>query len=258
LVEVSFTPDTAVNCSPLKVTFSNTTSTALSCNWDFGDGDSSNSCSPDHTYTLAGIYSVKLTIMDSNGCSGSLIKDSIISVLQAPTAVFNMNPQPTTIINPTISFTSQSIQAIRWNWSFGDTPQSTSNLENPQFTYPDSGHYQVQLIVTSVDGCSDTITHTVIVKEDFVIYIPNAFTPNDDGINDVFLPSGTGISSNNYNLQIFDRWGELVFKSTSLNIGWNGKIKNVITPENVYVYKLYVEDVLNKRHEFSGNITLLK
>ncbi|HRD40555.1 MAG TPA: gliding motility-associated C-terminal domain-containing protein, partial [Bacteroidia bacterium] len=109
-----------------------------------------------------------------------------------------------------------------WNWYFYSNATNTSNMQHPTFYYPEAGTYPVTLVVKSDKGCIDTITKIIVVGEDFGIYIPNAFTPNGDGLNDFFQPKGFGIKD--YELEIFDRWGERIFNTKVFEEGWDDDI----------------------------------
>jgi gliding motility-associated-like protein len=114
-------------------------------------------------------------------------------------------------------------------------------------------------MVTNEYGCVDTSVQIIWVKPEIHIYIPNCFTPNGDGLNDVFIPKGMGLSEEGYKMVIFDRWGEQIFESTELTRGWDGKVKNtnVLAEQGVYAYKIYVKDVRGRAYEFVGHVTCL-
>jgi gliding motility-associated-like protein len=143
-----------------------------------------------------------------------------------------------------------------------NTAQYTSNVQNPTFAYTEPGTYAVALVVKSENGCTDTIVKQLIVGEDFGLYVPNAFTPNEDGLNDVFQPKGFGIVK--YQIQIFDRWGERVFETKSFDHGWDGKFRSKgtdyekICEEGVYSWLINVTNVFGKAHELKGHVTLIK
>jgi gliding motility-associated-like protein len=193
-------------------------------------------------------------ITDSNNCG---IKDSVI--LPSPIqAEFFMSQQPASILTPTVYFTDHSMNASNWEWNFGNSEPSLSFNQNPDFTFSEIGEYNVQLIASDSIGCRDTVTHKVLISPDFAFYIPNAFTPDGDGINETFLPKGTGISFNDYTLDIYDRLGEKVFSSNNLSEGWDGKVHGAHSESGVYTYVINARDYLNRGHNFTGNITLLR
>ena len=141
-------------------------------------------------------------------------------------------------------------------WDFGDGIKDSSNV-TPTHTYAAPGTYTVNLIATNSFGCKDTILKTIDVKPGFTFYIPNAFSPNSDGVNDIF--KGTGIGIKDYTLLIYDRWGNLVFKSTNLENGWDGTFKgSEVTLEDVFVWKVELHDEKNKEHDYKGTVSLIK
>jgi gliding motility-associated-like protein len=260
LPQVSISPAMASGCAPLCVDFFNTSLVKTNCNWNFGDGSTDNtSCTPHHCFGNAGSYAVTLTLTGANGCSNSSVAQ--ITVYPQPHAAFFSSPQPATLLDPSIHFTDNSLGAVinSWHWNFGDAQGSTSTMQNPVFTYADGGNYAVQLIVTSDHGCADTITQTVQIDEDYSLYIPNAFTPDADGLNDVFMPQGEGIQD--YRLFIFDRWGNRLFYSEVLEKGWDGTYESKgseIVQEDVYVWKIELKSKKGERKYLSGTVTLLK
>ena len=139
-----------------------------------------------------------------------------------------------------------------WNWSFGTG--AISNAQNPTYTYADSGHYVVQLIVSNYHGCIDSTEHTIVIDPITTTYIPSAFTPGANGLNDVFMIKGIDVLQKEFDLIIFDRWGEKIFETKDLNVGWNGKWNNTgdFLEGGVYVYTVrhslsYVLQVRDKR-----------
>jgi gliding motility-associated-like protein len=164
------------------------------------------------------------------------------------------------IIDPAVAFTDQSSDAVTWHWSFSDDANDTSTLKNPQYVYPDTGCYPLQLIVVSRYGCTDTLNSEICVDMEFEFYAPNAFTPNGDGINEEFHPYGTGMSESDYELFIFDRWGRQIFKTTRWGEGWNGKVDNgsTIAQQDTYVWLVRVYDVQRNFHQFTGRVSLIK
>ncbi len=258
---VTFNSDNVSGCGPLCINFENTTPNSLTSAWSFGDGTTGYGITADNCYSLPGSYNVSLTVTDINGCSNSLIKPSYITVHPDPVAAFVMNPQPTTILNTTIFFTDKSVGATAWNWSFGDLINSSSSIQHPSFTYPsnDTGTYAVMLTVINEFGCVSTKQDIVIIKGDYALYVPNTFTPNGDGKNEIFIPIGVGVQNDTYEMFIFDRWGNLIFKSTNPSIGWDGKItSNETAQQDVYVWKVNTRDIDNKLHRYTGHVSIVR
>lgn len=258
LPTVSFVADVTSGCEPLTVTFTYTGDPASLCFWDFGDGNTSTDCGTvTHTYSSYGVYDVSLIITDFNDCVNSVIYPGYIQVYEMPVAAFTAGPQPTTILNATINFTDQSYNAAQWDWDFDGLGSSTS--QNPSFNFDNVGNYDIELVVTSPDGCTDTVVNTIYIGDEFLIYVPNAITADNDGINDVFFPVMNAIDPLHYELYIFNRWGELIFEAHNPTISWDGSYKGTMVQQDVYVWKIIVKDnVEGDTHEYIGHVTVLK
>ena len=164
-----------------------------------------------------------------------------------------------------VAFTDQSTGATSWLWDFIYTnPQTglyTGTDQNPSFIYPTTGVYVVQQVVMNSFGCTDTAYNNVEVVPEYVFYIPNAFTPtNHDGVNDTFGPTIIGYDIDTYEMMIFDRWGNLIYKTTDINKGWDGKANggDKIAQIDVYVWKVNVNDFSGAEHQYVGTVTIVK
>ncbi len=236
-------------------------SSAGNISWSFDDGGISNGNQVTHCFTSPGTHSLSVIITNSTGCNSA--GSFSVTVYPKPVADFNFAPiKP--IIEEEVTFTDASYNnIISWNWYFMNTAQYTSTQQNPTFNYTEPGTYVVALVVKSDRGCLDTLLRELIVGEDFGIYVPNAFTPNGDGLNDVFRPKGFGVTK--YELTIFDRWGEKIFHTNTFEEGWNGaKQKNrdvsydIKIEEGVYTWLITCTSVFCKAHELKGHVTLIK
>ena len=178
-----------------------------------------------------------------------------------PVADFNYDPIKPLASVDEVSFTDASYSGniVSWNWYFMNTAQYTSTQQNPNFMYADAGEYMIALVIKNDKGCTDTIMKSITVGEDFGIYMPNSFTPNGDGLNDVFYGKGFGIKK--MEMQIYDRWGEKVFTSTDLNEAWDGTHANKgvkTIQEGVYTWRIKLTNVFGKSKELTGHVTLIK
>jgi len=192
-----------------------------------------------------------------------------VAIVEEPVPVvadFNMSPSPTTWDNTTIEFTNLSIPEplIYFEWVF-DTLNilGTSNLQSPTFTFPNNtaGTYTVSLYVENINGCSDYITYDLYIYETLALYIPNSFTPNDDGLNDLFKAYASNDQLKNFRMRIFDRYGEIVFESEDINLGWNGGFVNsdYFIKDDVYVYDVEViSTITEEKLEYKGHITVIR
>lgn len=259
-------PDTS-GCAPLLVSFQNlsfvTPGTNVQWVWDVGDGSGiSNSQSFDHYYTNPSVnspayYAVTLTVTSDSGCVATMTKNSYISVFPNPVADFATQPTKTSFLDPLVEITDASTGVDFWNWDFGD--ETISSVSDPgSHTYADTGTYIITLITSNQYGCFDTVNKTVDIEPDFVFYIPNAFSPNNDIHNKTF--SGKGLYIKEYEMTIFDRWGNLIYKTVDINLPWDGKFKNSteLAEGDVYVYSIKIIDIRKDEHLYKGIVTLLR
>jgi gliding motility-associated-like protein len=253
-------------CEDLTVNFTALSNIGVSYNWNFGDGTPSDTgTTVTHVYVNDGIYDVTMTVTTALGCVSTITSNNYINVLPAPQAGFTFSPQSATITAPLIEFTDQSLGANSWHWDFMYTlPVNgfyTDIAQNPTFSYPDSGLYIVQQIVYNTFGCSDTAYNSVEIIPEYVLFAPNAFTPNNhDGINDVFMVKGVGIDPDNFEMSIFDRWGNMIFKTSDVNEGWDGRANggSNIAQIDVYVWKVKTKDLQGEDKSYVGHVTIVK
>lgn len=217
-----------------------------------------------HIYQDPGKYSILLSVVSANGCESKLTKQDYIEVYPKPHASFYADPQTTSILDPNINFINTSQGATGNYWDFGDPAATNGNnssiVVNPSHGYSYVGTYAVNLVVTSTNGCRDTAKVMVEITPDFALYIPNTFTPDGNGVNDIFQPLGVGIDEENYRMDIYDRWGENIFTSSNFRKGWDGTVKggSKMAEQGVYVYKLMVKDIQGNKHPYVGHVTVVK
>ncbi len=251
-------------CAPLCVTFTVGSSTALqNTSWSYNGSNVINGNNAEYCFTTSGTFTVTADFIDVNSCANSAT--FTVDIHPIPVADFNHAPiKPIINIDQFVTFTDASWGAnvVTWNWYFMNTAQYTSVEQNPTFAYTEPGTYPVVLVVKSDKGCSDTLIRPLVVGEDYGIYVPNAFTPNGDGLNDTFQPKGFGVVK--YELYIFNRWGEKMFQTTEFTQGWNGTkqskndVKYGIIEDGVYTWLIRTTDVFGKSHELKGHVTLMK
>ncbi len=247
-------------CQPLCVTFTNNTPNTNSIAWTFGN-NLGNSTSPNPTFCFStfGIYDVSATVTDNLGCVGTTTLTNYITIWPLPNALFSASPQPTTILENSVTFTDLSTGANAWIWSFG-ADLYASTIQNPVYAFQDTGVFAVQLLVTNQYGCQDSITMPIEIKLDYALYIPNAFTPNGDYINDVFFPLGMGVSLEKFKFYIFDRWGNIIFNTDNTTVGWDGTVQGTgrLCQLDTYVYKITAMDPDGELKVYIGAINLIR
>ena len=248
-------------CEPLNVQFNDLSTIASGNNvnwvWTIESVGTVNEENTSHTFPNAGLYDVTLTVTSDQGCETTLTQSNFVTVNPKPTPQFAAMPERAEILYPEITFTDLSSGAPTvWNWDFGGTGASTD--QSPIYSFPDTGTFTVLLEIFNQYGCSDTVSHTIVITPSFTIYVPNAFTPDGDGLNDIFLPKGLGWRD--YELRIFSRSGNQVFTTFDPLVGWDGSVRNAgrVTISDVYVWRIYVRDKNNRKQDYKGIVTLVR
>ncbi len=259
LPDVVFLPHFIEGCTPVNAVFQNLSEApaATAYLWSFGNGQYTSEKDPVHLYTEPGLYDVSLSVTSPEGCEASLIIPDAVRVYAYPSAAFSQSAHETSVLNPGISFYDESENAVYIEWDFGDgSPPSFE--QNPHHEFPDSGTYVIRQIVSGAGGCFDTIYSTVRVEMEFIIHVPNAFSPNGDGINDGFIAKGIGYSE--YSMWILDRWGTKIFNSNDREKPWDGTFFNNGNQcqADVYEWVLDVLDYKGKTHRLIGHVTLIR
>ena len=207
-----------------------------------------------YCFRTAGSYVVNGSFVDVNGCSNSAT--FAINAYPAPVADFVYSPlKPVeNLDNVLFSNSSTSTDITGWNWYFVNNNGYTSTQTNPSYMFEQSGNYPIALVVHNKYGCSDTIVKMITVVEEQNLYVPNSFTPNGDGINDIFLAKGKGLTK--YNLMIFDRWGQKLFETSEFTTGWDGAFKGQECKQDTYVWKITASFPQGIVKEYTGHVTL--
>jgi gliding motility-associated-like protein len=249
-----FITDDLEACAPLITDLDNLSSN-LTDNflWQISDGTISSVVEPVFTLNTPGTYDVILTATTINGCSSVLKKDKYLTVYANPVSSFTTQPSIASIETPIIFFQNSSQYADIYSWDFGDS--SGVQTENASHIYAATGIYEITLIARNSFGCIDTSRGTIEINEGLSFYIPNAFTPDGDGINDYF--QGYGINFKEYEMAIFNRWGDKIYETKEYFKPWDGKVKSVVQ-NDVYVYKILVKDKMDELHNYVGSVTVIK
>ncbi|MEE4177578.1 MAG: PKD domain-containing protein [Bacteroides sp.] len=254
-------------CPPFEVKFSNNSLYGLSYMWDFDDGTTSGEVNPLHTFVDPGQYEVKLLVYGEGGVDST---SHIITVHQPPVADFRVMPEHVTLPYEPIQLVNLSSLAYSWEWDLGDG--TISNEFEPLHYYQQVGIYDISLTVgNNTDPvCYDTVIKegAVGAEEDCALYFPDAFTPDENGpnggsyitgdpLNHIFYPVYTGIED--YVMEIYTRWGELVFRTEDLEIGWDGYYRGKLAKMDVYVWKVwYTCAGTGRKVVKAGDVTLIR
>jgi gliding motility-associated-like protein len=261
---LNYTIPVMTGCSPLALSF---TPPALASgyapvySWTLGDGAVSALPDPTHTYNQSGSYTVNLTVLTTRGCLDTFrfVGPLIITVNPNPEALFSADSLAVIIKNPLVHFTklAPASDSCACFWNFGDGTTLNVCNDTVSHIFPAIGTYHVSEILTNRFGCTDTFTITIEVYSYFEYWIPNAFTPNGDGLNDIFKPVIEGVT--NYEFLIFNRWGELIYSTDNIANGWDGTYKGNKCQEDVYVWKIeFVNAISRAREKYIGRVTLIR
>jgi gliding motility-associated-like protein len=264
---VDFTYDPPSGCAPLTVQFTDQSQFASpdTYSWSFGDGQGiSHALDPVYTYYQPGIYTVTLSASNITGQVITNTKSMIIEVFSVPQADFAVKPDLVYIPGGLLYTSNRSLDATTFLWSFGDG--TTSTEVQPEHQYKTEGVYDISLIAGNINGCSDTLTlnAAVHVQKGGQVLIPNAFTPNltgptgsnSNGKNDIFLPLTRGVVE--FDLLVFNRWGQLLFESRDPQVGWDGYYNGLLCQQDVYVYKLIALYSNGEKVVRVGDINLIR
>jgi PKD repeat protein len=257
----------AAGCGPLEVLFEDQVSDAenFSYSWNFGDGTFSNSENPIHVFTNPGSYAITVVKTNIFGCSGTQTGPSRVTVYPTPTAYGVPNTYVTDITSSTIQFTDMSTGAnfVRWDFSVLDFSTDLT----PSYTYPDTGVYAVLLSVSNQFGCESQYPFQVEVTNENKLNIPDAFIPNSEGgsggtydatslSNEIFYARLAAVDK--FHMTIHNRWGELLFESFEVEIGWDGYYRGELSAQDVYVWKIDVVFEDGQQVSEVGSLTLIQ
>lgn len=267
-IDPSITPNKLQDCTPGFFEFANTSingAEIATTYFEFSDGTSimeTGSDSTSNTFEIPNFYSCNMTITSIYGCVYTGSFTNIIEVKPLPVADFTFSSNPATFFETSIQLQDRStVDVIDWEWfSPGSTP-SVSNSQNPVFTFPEGevGTYPVTLRVTTEHGCTDTVTYIMNVVSDILFYAPNTFTPDDDEYNQAWGIFIEGIDVYQFDLYIFNRWGEMIWESHDKDAKWDGTYGGLPVPQGTYVWRASAKDRYNDgKYEFQGHINVIR
>jgi gliding motility-associated-like protein len=260
----SFNAPVREGCEPLDVNLTNTSTGTVgaSCYWEFGDGTNASTCgSIYHQYPNPGCYDVTLTVTTALGCVWTATVADYICVFPNPVAAFTPTPGIMDELNPTSVMSNSSTGATYYSWNFGDG-SSQSTEEEPEHTFPTDpiSNYVIDLTAITEHGCIDTVSHVIVMNPVLIYYVPNTFTPDDDEFNQTFQPVFTsGFDPYDFNMLIYNRWGEAVFETNDASKGWDGTYNGVIVKEGAYTWKIEFKTTANDERKFvMGHVNVLR
>ncbi len=272
---INFSGIPLAGCEPLSVTFTDH-STQVASNaryfWEFGNGTFSYEKNPEGNYDAPGVYDVRLTITNPGNMKATVVLREYVTVYPKPTAILSTSPQNSaTIVDPVFRFYDESLgNPVQWLWDFGDgnidTRQYTSHCYADRLPYyyydfdliQDTGTYLVTLGVITNHGCTDSTSKYIHIEPAHDLYIPNAFSPNEDDKNNDFCINGFGVIEENYRLYIYNRQGELVYSTNKISGCWDGKYGGKPAETGIYAYIVEYMDVQHISHEAKGVIMLFR
>ncbi len=253
-------------CAPDSFLFLNTSANGqdiATTVWQFSNGTMHTVLGQDSVkelFEIAGFYDATMTVTSTYGCVYTNSFPQIISALPRPEAKFGMTTNPTTIFETTIGMIDKSIDAVQWNWTAPDATPSTSTDQFPTFVFPhEEGGYEVTLLVTSPQGCTDTTRAVLQVNNDYILYAPNSFTPDGDQFNQTWHIVTEGLDIFDFDLLIFNRWGEVVWQSKDPDAEWDGTYGGKLVPQGIYNWKLRTKkDGTDEPQIFTGSVMIIR
>ncbi len=258
----SFTLDTVSGCVPVTINFEATDPTILLAQWQFGDGALDNGVpSTQYTYEEPGYYDVTLSVVDGNGCSTSITDTAAVAVFALPDPHFTSSPNPTTAMVTDIALDAAVEDYPIYRWTSNSAEIGDTAVFTYHFPTLEADVYNVCLHVVDTNACENEFCDLVVVQQQLEVNVPNTFTPDGNGVNEEFAPVLLGVSDQEYEFVIFDRWGQIVFETQDPSARWNGGFRNggTVLPTGVYSWRLRLrEDISPERKDIFGHVTLLK
>ena len=256
-------PSAFIGCVPADIFFDNLSfpiDSTYDITWTFGDGESSGEISPVHTYDSIGIFTVSIDITSPIGCQIDTTFNGLIETRESPIAGFSFTPEVPSNLQPLVQFFDESQNpVVRWDWFANELPFSTE--PNPSIEFRDTGMVEIVQIVTHPNGCRDTAIQALDIIPQVTYFLPNAFTPNNDGTNDYFFGQGILEGATEFRFQIWNRYGELIFETEDINSeGWNGRKNNVgpVLTAGAYVVTVQYREPRGRLVTLKGFAALVK
>ena len=262
--EVTFANFTAVDsagCGPYLAQFTNLSlGENLSYFWSFGNGQTSTEENPSVTFDVGGPYDVTLTVTNAFGCTSTMVESGYIVSYASPNAAFTISSTGVDYYSGLVEFINNSVNAQFYTWDFGHFSNGSTEV-NPTYYYPQwtEGDYIVTLVATDTNGCSDQAQLLISSSETVRLNVPNTVTIDDNGLNELFFPVFSNFEEIlNFKLEIFNRWGELIFETKDIQGGWNGTYNGVPVQSGTYTWKVTYKDLDGFDYQAVGHINVLR
>jgi|GEM_PF-1637470 len=260
---INISPNSVTNgCPPFEVEFISHINQSLIASqaWDFGNGNSALTDTSIQLYETEGCYNIEYSFTTTDGCLVDTTLLNYVCVNPYPNANFSFSPNEPDLLNLNVQFINETTGAITYLWKFGTIDSSI--VVSPIHTYPEYGNqnYLVELKAINGFGCMDSITKIVYVKDLQIYYIPNTFSPDDNGTNETFAPVFIpGFIPADYSFMIFDRWGNQVFHTNDFYSVWNGDFNGETVIDGTYVWRIsFIENATDKRHSQMGHVNVIR
>ena len=262
--EVTFANFTAVDsagCGPFLAQFTNLSlGENLSYFWSFGNGQTSTEENPSVTFDVGGPYDVTLTVTNAFGCVSTMVESGYIVSYASPNAAFTISSTGVDYYSGLVEFINNSVNAQFYTWDFGHLSNGSTEV-NPTYYYPQwtEGDYIVTLVATDTNGCNDQAQLLISSSETVRLNVPNTVTIDDNGLNELFFPVFSNFEEIlNFKLEIFNRWGELIFDTKDIQGGWNGTYNGVAVQSGTYTWKVTYKDLEGFDYQAVGHVNVLR
>ena len=245
-----------VGCAPFEIHFTNKSLHADSYVWNFSTNELITDTNPTYIFIEPRSFSVILTANSVNGCTDSKTYHNLIKASTKPVIDFEFTPNPALTSTPFVHLYSSTTGATHLTWLCPDY-QFTDTVYKTKLFMPDTGTHYMTLIASNNDGCIDSLTKPIKVEGDFLLYVPNCFTPsNNDGLNDLFVPVTDYLDYKSFSMRIFDRWGNEIYFTTDAMKGWDGLV-NGERITGVFNWIIECLDTRGVTHSKAGSVTVL-
>jgi gliding motility-associated-like protein len=260
---VTFDVSATTGCSPMNVVFTNTTVNSFDCNWDINGVTNVTECSGfSFTFWDEGCYDITLSMGTPYGCTATTTMDDIICVLPSPIVDFDVSTNQISFGSSEVDFTNNSLNAVDYIWDYGDG-SSDSLIFYPgphEYDIDNEEFFPITLYGISDQGCVDSMQVIIYVDQDAIIFAPNSFTPDNDGLNDTWFPTTSpSIDEDFFEVQIFNRWGEVIFEALDFSTVWDGTYKGKESQVGTYTYRIFYKRKYSEdKHAIIGHISLIR